>query len=151
MKPLLVLLIVFGLALGLIRLIAGGADYSLAGRIAMSVMLLFTSIGHFRFLEGMAMMMPHGIPYKKQFVVLTGILEIAAAALLLIPATVYITGFLLIIFFLMILPANIHAAMHHIDFEKATATGKGSAYLWFRIPLQFFFIAWVYLFAICLR
>jgi uncharacterized membrane protein len=50
---------------------------------------------------------------------------------------------LLILLFLIMLPANIEAARKRVDFQKATFDGKGPAYLWFRIPLQCFFIAWV--------
>jgi uncharacterized membrane protein len=45
---------------------------------------------------------------------------------------------------MVMLPANVYAALHHIDYEKATTGGKGPGSLWFRVPLQFFFIAWVY-------
>ena len=32
----------------------------------MSAMLAFTAIGHFKFAEGMAMMLPEAVPAKKQ-------------------------------------------------------------------------------------
>jgi len=51
-------------------------------------------------------------------------------------------------FFVLILPANIHAAIHHVNLETATNDGNGLNYLWFRIPLQVFYIAWVYFFAV---
>jgi hypothetical protein len=41
------------------------------------------------------------------------------------------------------LPANIYAAMNHIDYETGENNGKGPAYLWFRIVVQLFFIAWI--------
>jgi hypothetical protein len=41
------------------------------------------------------------------------------------------------------LSANINAAIHKVDYEKATYEGPGISYLWFRIPLQLLFIAWV--------
>jgi len=48
------------------------------------------------------------------------------------------------------LPANINAARKHTDFQKATNEGNGMIYLWFRIPLQVLFIAWVFYFSIYL-
>ena len=51
-------------------------------------------------------------------------------------------------FFIAVLSANINAAVQRIDYEKATYGGAGVGYLWFRIPLQLFFIAWVYAFAL---
>jgi uncharacterized membrane protein len=148
MKPLIVLLVVFMAALGITFLMQGTAAVNLSGRIAMSLMLLLTSFGHFKFSKGMAMMMPPFIPAKKQLVLLTGYLEIAAAICLLIPAVIKITGILLMAFFVLILPANIYAASKKVDLEKADHSGQGKNYLWFRIPLQLLFIGWVYWFAV---
>ena len=148
MKPLIVLLVAFVISLVILRLVNGDMDYALAGRIAMSVMLLFTSIGHFAFTKGMAMMLPPFIPFKTGIVYLTGLMEIAAAIGLLIPHFREFTGWVLIIFFILLLPANIYAALKHIDYEKANFEGKNLNYLWFRIPLQIIFIVWVYASAI---
>ena len=148
MKPLFVLLGTFVISLLATKLLTGQYDYFLSGRIAMSVMLLFTAIGHFKLTKGMTMMMPDFIPYKKQLVYLTGIIEIAAAIGLLLPRLQEITAWLLIMFFIVILPPNINAAIKHIDYEKVTYERPGANYLWFRVPLQLFFIAWVYWFAI---
>lgn len=148
MKPLIVLLSVFVLCFLGFRVFGGEYDVARAGRIAMSVMLLFTAFAHFRFTKGMEMMIPSFIPYKKALVYFTGIVEIAAAIMLLIPSLRYMTGWLLISFFLLILPANIHAAMKSVNLEKSGAGGKGLKYLWFRIPLQLLFICWVYFSAV---
>ena len=32
--------------------------------------------------------------------------------------------------------------MNYIDLQKATYDGKGPGYLWYRIPMQFVYIAW---------
>ena len=151
MKPLIVLIVVFLLSLAGTRLIEGEIHYSLSGRIAMSVMLLFTTIGHFKFAEGMSKMIPTFIPNKKQVVYFTGLIEIAAAVGLLIPSTQKFTAWLLILFFILILPANVNAALKQVDYEKPDNKGLGAQYLWFRIPLQVFFIGWVYLFALIER
>ena len=148
MKPLIVLIAVFGISLLLLKMITGSYHLSLAGRIAMAAMLLFTAIGHFAFTKGMALMIPEPIPFKTGLVYLTGILEIAGAAGLLIPGLEVTTAWLLIIFFVMLLPANIHAALKGIDLERAATGGPGPRYLYFRIPLQALFIAWVYYFGI---
>jgi uncharacterized membrane protein len=144
MKPLIVLLSVFVLSLFTGRLIQGGYDVPAAGRIAMSAMLLLTAIGHFRFTKGMTMMIPDAIPYKTAIVYSTGLLEVAAAICLLIPATQTVTAIFLVCFFIILLPANIYAAMHRINYEKGTVDGPGMNYLWFRIPLQVLFIVWIW-------
>ena len=151
MKPLIVLIVVFVVSLGISWLYGNGFNYTLSGAIAMSAMLLLTAFGHFKFAKGMEAMLPAIIPYKKVVVFSTGIFEIAGAIGLLIPQLKQVTAWWLIIFFILILPANISAAIRRIDYQKGTPGGPGPSYLWFRIPLQLFFIAWVYFFLIWLN
>lgn len=110
----------------------------------MSAMLLFTAMGHFLFTKGMTMMMPGFIPYKTELVYLTGIIEIIAAIGLLTPLKLPV-AWLLILFFVLLLPANINAALRHVDIQKGSFEGNGPNYLWFRVPLQVLFIVWTYL------
>ena len=148
MKPLIVLLSAFVISIIAIKLSTDKYTIAFAAIIAMSVMLLFTSIAHFTFTKGMTMMIPVFIPFKKEFVYFTGIIEIAAAIGLLIPNFRLLTAWFLIVFFILMLPANINAAIQHIDYQKATSKGAGTKYLWFRVPLQILFILWVYFAAI---
>ena len=145
MKPLIILLSVFAISLLTTKIVRGQFEFALSGRIAMSVMLIFTAIAHFTFTKGMSMMLPDFIPFKTETVYLTGFIEIAAAIGLFIPNFRVVTAWLLIAFFLLILPANIYAATKHIDYQKGTFDGNGLTYLWFRIPLQILFIVWTYL------
>ncbi|HEX8529328.1 MAG TPA: hypothetical protein VF646_04875 [Cytophagales bacterium] len=64
MKPLFVLLGAFGLSLLVVRYGTGAFDYSFSGRIAMSVMLAFTAMGHFAFTKGMTLMVPDVVPLQ---------------------------------------------------------------------------------------
>ena len=147
MKPLVVLLSVFlgSVVVGKLR---GKSNMLFSGVFSMSVMLAFTAIGHFAFLKGMAMMIPAFIPFRYELVVITGILEIAAAVALLIPKQRIKVSWLLIAFFIAILPANIYAAMHNVNYQQATFDGPGLSYLWFRVPLQLLFVGWLYYFGI---
>jgi uncharacterized membrane protein len=147
MKPLLVLNSVFIFVLLFSRLF-GTWNYIFAGNAAMAAMLLFTAIGHFVFPRGMVMMLPDFVPYKKSIVFLTGVLEFVAAIGLLVAATRHMTSLFLMFFFIMVLPANINAAIKKVDFQKADHSGKGIDYLWFRIPLQIVFFLWVWYFGI---
>lgn len=144
MKPLLVLLSSFLLSVFVIKFLKREYDFALSGRIAISLMLCFTATGHFAFTEGMSMMIPKFIPFKTSVVYATGILEILLAIGLLIPKFTAISGWVLILFLLLILPANIYASMNQIDYQKGTYDGNGLIYLWFRIPLQVLFIFWTY-------
>ena len=145
MAPLIFLLVTFLIALFAIKLIRKEYNIALSARIALSVMLVFTAIGHFIYTKGMTMMMPEFMPYKTQLVYGTGILELLAAIGLHLPKMRTATAWLLILFFVLILPANINAALKNVDYQKATFNGKGTSYLWFRIPLQILFIVWTYL------
>lgn len=144
MKPLIVLLCSFILSLLALRIFTKLLDFQLAARIAMCCMLLFTAVGHFIFTEGMVAMVPPFVPFKKEVVFLTGIIEMLFAFCLLFPSYQKLTGWLLIVFFILILPANIKAALEEINYQTGQMDGPGTKYLWFRTPLQLFFMFWVY-------
>ena len=145
MKPLLVLIIVFCVAVFVMKLVTRKYDFSLSARIAMCAMLCFTAIGHVAFTKGMSMMVPNFIPFKTEVVYLTGILEIILGICLVIPGCAVYAGWILIFFFIGMLPANIKASIDKLDYQKETFDGDGISYLWFRIPLQILFIVWTYL------
>lgn len=145
MKPLIVLISAFTIGLIILKLTKGDFHYALSGRIAMSAMLIFTAIGHFAFTKGMAAMLPDFIPAKTEVVLLTGLLEIFLAIGLLLPNYRNTIAWILIMFLILALPANIKAAIENINYQTGELNGEGLSYLWFRIPLQIFFIFWTYL------
>ena len=110
---------------------------SLIGRFAMAVMLTVTGIVHFTSTEWMVGMMPDGLPYKREIVYFTGVCELAAVVGLLWDKISKLTSVMLIIFFVLILPANISDALKNEPL-----------YLLFRIPEQILFIWWVWYFGI---
>lgn len=145
MKPLFVLISVFLLSNLCIRFTTDQYNFLLAARIAMCAMLCFTAIAHFVFTKGMAMMIPPQIPFKTELIYITGVIEIFLGIGLLIPSLKIYAAGSTILFLIFLLPANIYAAVKHIDYQKGTFNGNGIAYLWFRVPLQLLFIVWVYL------
>ena len=144
MKPLLLFIAVTVLSLLLSKIIQGKYDLNKSVRIGMSIMLLFTALGHFLFPDGMALMVPDFIPFKKEMVYFTAIIEITAAIGLQIPQVRVLTAWLLILFFVLLLPANIKASMDQLNYQTGAFDGPGLAYLWFRVPLQVLFIFAVY-------
>lgn len=148
MKPLIVLLLSFIVSTFVLRIIKKEYDFALSARIAMAIMLVFTAIGHFVFTKGMAMMIPDFIPAKESLVYLTGLYEILLAVGLLIPQFKTLSGWALILFLLLMLPANIYASINNVNYQEGTFDGHGMMYLWFRIPLQVLFIVWAYISAI---
>lgn len=148
MKPLVILIAVFLISSLLMKLFMKEVNFPLAGRMAMAAMLVFTAIGHFAFTAGMAAMIPDIIPGKTALVYFTGVLELLFALGLLLPTYRTQLAWLLILFFILVLPANIKASLEHINYQTGEANGNGPAYLWLRIPMQLFFIGWVYFSAI---
>lgn len=148
MKPFFVLIFVFLTGIIISYAISGSFQEKNCGKLALSVMLLFTAFGHFKFANGMALMIPRFIPGKSKLVFVTGIAEILFAVLLWINSIRYEVCLVLIIFFIGIFPANIKAAFKNVDIEKADYNGPGPSYLWFRIPLQFLLLFWIYVFCL---
>ncbi|PAW93521.1 hypothetical protein CKK33_08455 [Mucilaginibacter sp. MD40] len=148
MKPLIVLIAVFAVSCVASFVAGHPADYYFCGRLAMGIMLIFTSIGHFKFTRGMVLMLPRFVPAKRAIVYVTGIIEILAAVGLLVNKVREPVAWLVIVFFVLLLPANIYASIKKVNIEKPDQCGNGINYLWFRVPLQVFFIAWVYYFGL---
>ncbi len=146
--PEIVLIIAFIISLTILKITKREYQFAKSGRIAMAAMLLLTAGAHIGFDKGMALMIPDFIPYRLELVYLTGIIEAAAAIGLLIPKYQYKTGWFLIVFLVLLLPFNIYACINHVNIKTATFDGDGLNYLLFRVPLQAFFIGWVYLSAI---
>ena len=148
MKPLILLIAVFAISAVVSQLATGNWHLIFNGNLAMCIMLCFTALGHFKFTKGMTMMLPASIPLKLELVYFTGIAEIALGLALLFPSLRYVAGIILIVLFLVLLPANIHAAIKHINYETAAYDGKDISYLWVRIPMQVLFIVWVFFFSV---
>ncbi|MGC9995366.1 MAG: DoxX family protein [Terriglobia bacterium] len=114
------------------------ASWHVSGRDALAVMLFFTGSTHFtRMRRDFIRMIPPWVPWPSATVYSTGICEIAGALGLLLPRLYRAAGICLIIFFLAILPANIHAAKAGV-----TLGGRPATRLLARIPMQLLFIAW---------
>ena len=110
-------------------------------RVGLTLFFIFTSVGHFIRTEEMARMLPPAIPYPREIIYLTGILELLGAIGVWIPALMRLTGLCLILMLIGLLPANIYSAIKHVDFG---GHAMGPAYLLFRVPFQLFAICWTY-------
>lgn len=145
MKPLIVLVVSFLISFLILRIVNKEYNVALAARISMSIMLLFTALGHFLFSKGMTLMIPEMIPFKLFLVYGTGVLEILFAIGLHIEKYRSLTSWSIVIFLVLMLPANINASFLELNYQTGEYNGKGLIYLWFRIPLQILFISWTYL------
>ena len=146
MAPLIFLLATFGILYLANRLILKRRlALSFIGRASMAVMLIVTGISHFTNAEPMVAMMPDFIPAKRELVYFTGVCELLAVAGLLWDRTARLASILLIIFFVLVLPANIAGSLKSVQFGGME---YGPLYLLFRVPLQIFFIWWVWFFGV---
>lgn len=110
-------------------------------RVGLSLFFAFTALGHFVRTEGMAEMLPPAVPYRIELIYVTGVLELLGAIGVWIPRLTKLTGLLLIVMLLGLLPANIYSAINRVDFG---GHGAGPLYLLVRIPFQLFVIWWTY-------
>jgi uncharacterized membrane protein len=115
------------------------------GLYSLAFFFVCTGLLHFKFHAPMSAMIPPWVPGRLTWVYVTGVLEILGAIGLLIPALRRAAGIGLILLLVGVLPANVYAALHHMD---TVGHGSGPIFLLLRIPLQFFLIGWTYLCAI---
>ncbi|MEZ5347084.1 MAG: DoxX family protein [Pyrinomonadaceae bacterium] len=146
MAPLIILLGSFLVCFAINRyLLKDKYSLSFIGRLSLSLMLLATGITHFTSTDLMVQMMPDLIPAKRELVYFTGVCELFAVIGLLWRRSAKLTAVMLIIFFVMILPANIAGSVKEVELGGME---NGARYLFFRIPLQILFIWWAYYFGI---
>lgn len=146
MAPLIALLVGFGILFAVNRFVLKDRwSLSLLGRISLALMLVVTGTAHFTQTDVMIEMMPDFMPLKRETVYLTGVIEFLAVIGLIINKTSKLAAILLIIFFLAVLPANIVGSLKRVNLGGME---NGAAYLFFRIPLQIFFILWAYYFGV---
>ena len=149
MAPLIFLLVTFTILYLLNRFALGGRfTLSLIGRISMAVMLIVTGVSHFTNTQQMVDMMPDFMPAKREMIYFTGVCELLAVIGLLWSRTARLASILLIIFFVLVLPANVVGSLKSVQLGGME---YGPLYLLFRIPLQIFFIWWVWYFGIKTR
>lgn len=79
--------------------------------------------------------MPDYLPAHEILVSLSGVMEVLGALLLLIPKTRTLGGLGLILLLVAVFPANIHMAIHKINFGWIPEYA-----LWLRLPFQFLLI-----------
>lgn len=113
------------------------ASWQDSARYALAVMFIFTATAHFNKMKhDLARMIPPYFPQPLRLVYLTGFLELAGAAGLLLPRFRGLAGICLIALLVAMFVANVNAAQ-----KGVTLRGKPATPLWLRAPMQVFFIA----------
>jgi uncharacterized membrane protein len=107
-----------------------------AVRFGLAVMLAFTASAHFtRMKEDLIRMTPAWVPNPSAMVTFTGVCEILGAIGIVLPRFQTMAGIALILLFIALLPANVHAANAGV-----TLRGKPVTPIVMRIPMQLLFI-----------
>lgn len=127
-------------ALGAVRF----ASWPRSAAHGMAAMLVVTAAAHFVPAGITAMpnhadlvrMVPPMVPFPSAAVYATGVVELLGAAGLVLAATRRAAGIGLAVLYVLLLPANIYAAVAQVPFGDGEA-----APLWLRIPLQVLYIA----------
>ena len=116
-----------------------------AAAIGLTLLFIFTGIGHFIQTEPMSQMLPPWVPGRVLLVYLTGILEFALAAGFVARKPRRLTGWIATVILVLFFPANIYAAIYQVPIG---GHARGPVYLLIRAPLQIAMLLWVYWFAI---
>ena len=107
-----------------------------ATRYALATMLAFTATAHFTPLRhNLVRMVPSWVRWPRAAVYFTGVCELAGAVGLLVPRVRLAAGIALIVFFILVFPANVKAARTGVGVGSKSATP-----LWLRAPMQVLFI-----------
>ena len=140
MAPLIVQLIAFAACwvAGTIGILPDAASPVGALRYSFAAMFLFTGATHFapRTRRDLVRMVPPSLPGPGYLVTLTGLLEIAGAIGLLVPAIARAAAAALAALLVAMFPANIYA-----DRAGLEVAGRRATPLRFRLPLQLVWIA----------
>jgi uncharacterized membrane protein len=117
--------------------VAALATWPGATRYALATMLVFTASAHFTKMKSdLLRMMPEWIPQPMALIYFTGVCEIAGAIGLVLPYLRQASGLALIVFFIVVFPANVKAARTGVG-----VGGKRATPLWLRASMQVLFIA----------
>lgn len=135
----------WGMALLLHKLSGPKILSSSAAIWGLGLAFFFFALGHFVQTEGMINLLPPFVPFRKELVWLTGLLEIAIAIMLLLPATRRLGAAAAFSVLILFFPANVYGAMNAVEFG---GHAYGTAYLLVRLPLQIFLLFWTYWFGL---
>lgn len=106
-------------------------------RAALAALFTFTGVLHFLRPKPFEAIVPPAIePMKKEAVAVSGVAEIAGAALLLSPASRRLGRWWLLALLLAVFPANVHMAVSPEQVKGLDLRRIPSWALWARLPLQ---------------
>jgi uncharacterized membrane protein len=120
-------------------------DARRAASIGLTLLFIFTGVGHFIETGPMSQMLPPWVPARVLIIYLTGLLEFGIAIGFLFDKYRQYTGWAAAAVLVLFFPGNIYAAINHIPMGGHE---WGPVYLLIRAPLQAIIVFWVYWFTI---
>ena len=102
-------------------------------------LMLLAGLNHFINPHFYEAIMPDYMSAEREVVYVSGVAEMVAALMTMIPRTRRPGGFLLIAVLIAIFPANVHMALNPDRYPKLPVAG-----LYARLPLQALFVYWAY-------
>ncbi|MBI3553425.1 MAG: DoxX family membrane protein [Elusimicrobia bacterium] len=109
-------------------------------------LFITSGIGHFVRTKWYERLMPPYLPWHRELVWLSGLIELGLGILLLVPRCSSLAAWGLIALLVAVFPANIHMAATSGG-PKPAAPGVAPLWAWARLPLQGVLIYWAYLYA----
>ncbi len=114
-------------------------DARSAARIGLAIAMAFAGVAHLAMPTPFLQHLPPWVPAAEAIIFLTGIIEIAlGAALLLRQPWRRWAGMALAAYLVAVFPGNVYVAVAEVDVDGQ----PGGWYPWLRLPFQVLFIAW---------
>ncbi len=110
-------------------------------QIALAALFVVAGVMHFLAFRHYLAIMPVYVPFGREAVYLTGVLEILGGIALLIPSLRRAAGIGLILLLIAVFPANVQMLLNA---RARNVLALEEALLWLRLPLQILLIAWVW-------
>lgn len=114
-------------------------SYRELGAYSMAIFLFFFGLSHFYKQDELILMLPDFMPFPEVIIYITGIIEIILAVGLIYPTTRHLSGILIAIYLIAVLPANIYKAVNMVEISGTLSNDTMS---WVRIFFQPIFIIW---------
>jgi len=110
-------------------------------RSALALVMVVAGTLHFVATDAYVAIMPDYLPLHRELVYLSGVFELVFGLGLLFRGTRGLSGILLILLFIAVLPANINLAIQNI---QPAGYHIPAVLLWARLPLQLVLIYWAW-------
>ncbi|HEX2723315.1 MAG TPA: DoxX family protein [Gemmatimonadaceae bacterium] len=106
-----------------------------------AALFIVAGVVHFLVPDRYAGIMPGWVPFPREMVYVSGVLEIAGGVGVLIPGVRRLTGICLIALLIAVFPANLQMLANAINGDASTLYKTA---LFLRLPLQPLMIVWIY-------